>query len=136
MSFYTIVIIIAVCVLILCLVAVGLLMQRYNANVKFPPTQNPCPDGWMENGGNCVINGNVNTGFISNNVSSFVKNTHGIWTNQPSGGNIITKPLDGYTSVNFNDSKWNKGGSSVCSQKKWANQYGIAWDGVSNNNGC
>lgn len=133
MDFYTIVIIIAACFLILCLIAVGLLMQRYNAAANFPPAQNPCPDRWDVNGQKCLINGNVNAGFISNNIPRFMNDTYGL---SSSKGNIITNPIDGYTSIDFNDTKWNKAGSALCSKKKWANQFGIAWDGVSNNTGC
>ena len=134
MDFYTIVIVIAVCVLILCLVGVGILMQRYNAVTKFPPVQNPCPDGWMVNGQSCLINGNVNTGFINNNISAFLSNTYGL--SNSNTANTIINPLDGYTSIDFNNTKWNSAGSSVCSKMKWATKYGIAWDGVSNNTGC
>ena len=133
MDFYTIVIIIAAIFLILCLVGVGLLMQRYNAATTFPPVQNPCPDGWMVNGQKCLINENVNTGFIKSNIPSFLNNTYGL---SNSKDEVVTNPLDGYTFVNFNDKAWNKSGSSICGQKKWANQYGISWDGVSNNTGC
>jgi hypothetical protein len=134
MDFYTIVIIIATCFLILCLIAVGLLMQSSNAATKFPPVQNPCPDGWMIKGQSCLIDGNTNIGYILDNTSSFNSMTYGL-TNSNSG-NTITNPLVGTTSINFNDKGWNRAGSSVCSQKKWANQFGIAWDGVSNNTGC
>lgn len=138
MSFFTIVIIIAACFLILCLVAVGILMQRYNASANFPPVKNPCPDGWTVNGEKCLITDNNNVGFIKNNVSNFVTNTPGLTTTNPSVPKDarITNPLDGYSSVDFNDITWNKGGSSICSQQKWANQFGITWDGISNSNGC
>ena len=135
MDFYTIVIIIAACFLILCLVAVGLLMQSNNAVINFPPVQNPCPDGWKVDGKNCIINSETNIGFINNNKSSFIDNTPGL-INSNGDKNTITDPLNGTTSIDFNDPKWNKGGSFLCSQQKWANQYGIAWDGVSNNTGC
>lgn len=138
MDFYGIVIIIASCFLIVCLIIMGLIMQRMNANNPFPPVVNPCPDSWEVKGNACVIPmTNSNIGTIPNQLTSFVKNTYGI-NDYPYSqfGSNVTNPLDGTTTIDFNDSGWNSSSSAICSKKSWASTYGISWDGITNNNGC
>jgi hypothetical protein len=58
------------------------------------------------------------------------------------GGNVFTN--DGtkahyYIQFQNNDASWNKlypGLSVRCAKRKWANDRGILWDGVTNFNGC
>ena len=40
--------------------------------------------------------------------------------------NVISQFID------FSDPKW----KGICDKKKWANENGIVWDGVSNYNSC
>jgi hypothetical protein len=140
MDFYGVVIIIATCFLIVCLIIMGLIMQKINKDNPFPPTMNPCPDSWEVKGNGCVIpalSTNTNIGTINNQLESFKKDTYGL-NDYPYGqsGTKVTNPLGGTATINFNDAGWNSSGSTVCSQKKWASTYGISWDGVTNNNGC
>jgi len=66
--------------------------------------------------------------------STFVQNTPGL---NPVGS---TGNPAGAVMVKFSDPKWSaapySGMTSICAQKKWASQYGINWDGVSNYNSC
>jgi len=105
-----IVVVIAVLLLILCLTGVGILMGYQNANLVFPPSQNTCPDGWMATGKVCT----APDGF----------NIQGIDPSQ--GFNQSTR------SVDFGNAAW----TNVCDKKKWANKYGVDWDGVSNYTKC
>ena len=50
---------------------------------------------------------------------------------------LTTTSTPGYdemgNTIDFDDAKWYTG---PCMKKKWANQYNIVWDGVSNYNDC
>jgi hypothetical protein len=136
MGFYTVIVIIAACFLIFCLIVVGIIMNNSTNLLPFPPVQSPCPDNWIVNKGNCLI-GNTNIGTISNNISSFTQNTYGIYDSSTGyKGTSILNPLNGSTTINFKDSNWANAGSTACGQKKWSNQFGISWDGISNSTGC
>ena len=129
MSFYTIVVLIASIILILCLIVMGLLMQKSKSKFVFPPTSNPCPDNWKVKGNLCLIpSGNVGK-ITSSNINTFMTDTPGI---ENIGGNS----LDGQTTIDFGNSGWTSNGISVCKKQKWANMYDITWDGISNNNTC
>lgn len=141
MDFYGIVIIIATCFLIVCLIIMGLIMQKMDNANPFPPVINPCPDNWPVKGNVCGIPSNNNLGNINENKDAFLRETHGIsdLTNGPAQkGTNVTAPTGGTAVINFNDteSDWGKSGSSICGKKTWARKYGITWDGVSNNTGC
>jgi len=132
-KFYLIVLSIAAILLILILTYVGLLMRAANAStVGFPPVIASCPDYWASgiDVSSCAIpaQGSKNTGSIYD-----VRNNNALSLN--------TTNTPGYAAVNkdvvFSDPGWSSGGSNpMCAQKKWANQYGIQWDGISNYNGC
>lgn len=122
MSFYIIVLIIAIIILILALTSVGLLIGRLNSSKTFPPSASDCPDYWVvnESNGYCTI---------------------------PTGDLAVNNPASGYTTadtyglssgaINFTDAGWkNKGISELCEKKKWANKYNVLWSGVSNYNSC
>jgi hypothetical protein len=118
MSFYTIVLIIAIIILILALTAVGLLLGRLNTSKTFPPSASNCPDYWIVNSdGSCAIPTITNvptTGYSSTD-------TYGLSSN----------------SIKFTDAGWkNQGISELCAKKKWANKYNVLWSGVSNYNSC
>lgn len=120
-SFYLIVVAIAVFLLILCLTGVGILMGYQNANLIFPPSASTCPDGWTTVANSCTI--------PAGKYSSRLK--PGTSTN-----------YDGYTqAANPADTDGNRGSFdfsnwAICDKKKWANQFNINWDGVSNYTKC
>jgi predicted metalloprotease len=118
-SFYTTVVIIAVILLILCLIAVGVMLQKSGEEKPFPAQNNPCPDGWGVNEkGNCILpTNNVNTTTADKLVSTSGKTTDDIWEKIGSHYKI-------------------KDSASICDKKKWANDNVIIWDGISNYNQC
>jgi hypothetical protein len=122
MSFYIIVLIIAIIILILALTSVGLLIGRLNSSKTFPPSASDCPDYWVvnESNGSCTI---------------------------PTGDLAVNAPASGYSTtdtygllsdaIKFTDAGWkNEGISELCAKKKWANKYSVLWSGVSNYNSC
>ena len=66
MNFYLITFIVGLFFLILCLVGIGLLMQKQSVNVKYPSQPNTCPDLWTitSDSINCSV-GNTNIGNLS-----------------------------------------------------------------------
>jgi len=120
MSFYFIVLIIAIIILILALTSVGLLISRLNASKKFPPSATNCPDYWVINtDGSCTIPSGTNAPASGYTTA----NTPGISSSRDN--------------INFNDAKWkDQGTSELCAKKKWANTYNVIWNGVSNYNAC
>ena len=134
MDFYGIVIIIATCFLIVCLIIMGLIMQNMRDKTPYPPVANPCPDNWEVKGNACLIV-NTNAGLIGTDKTGFLNNTYGVYdTAKNLKGKDILDPLSGTTVVNFSDPGW--GDVNICSKKKWATVYNITWDGVTNNTGC
>ena len=129
--FYIIVSTIAIVLLALILTYVGLLMSRQqNVSTVFPPNSGKCPDYWTlaTDGSSCMIpvSGSKNVGSIYQGGNLLLDSRKGTYGLNPS-----------FTSINFSDAAWMTGGkSAICSQRKWANQYGIIWDGVSNYNSC
>jgi hypothetical protein len=159
-SFQKIVLGISVFLLILILIGVGLMMSMQNSNKVFPPIQQPCPDGWNsdssgncyfvgKNGGSAILsNGTINSSTGSKVVSqyplypatnkngmiSFASGNYsfGIPSNPPLNNSITNTVI-----FNTNDPAWtNQGGTNICAQQKFANQYSIYWDGISNTNQC
>ena len=131
--FYIIVLSTAVILLILLLTYIGIQMTRNSANgsIAFPPKVSSCPDYWsagLSDSSACMIPyyKSVNTGGLYDTSGNLRLN------------NASTYGLNSTNySIDFTDLGWTKGGNNAkCTQKKWANQYGLVWDGVSNYNGC
>lgn len=122
LSFYTIVIIIAIIILVIGLTIIGVTLTNKKNNIEFPDYQNACPDFWtLDSTGNiCKPNGmNEPLDIKVANAS-----THsGVVTNT---GNTKIE------SINISDEHW----VSVCDKASWAKKAGILWDGVTNNNTC
>ena len=113
-SFYTTVVIIAVILLILCLIAVGVMLQKSGEDKPFPAQNNPCPDGWGVNeNGNCILP----TNDVNTTTASKLNTANDIWEKIGSDYKI-------------------KDSASICDKKKWANDNVIIWDGISNYNQC
>lgn len=149
-SFYLIAVIIAVVFLIICLTTVGILMKYQNAGQTFPPSAQPCPDGWnVGSDGSCGINlsTSLNKGRLtaisgsdlSSNSPYFNSYTFSSAYTNPVSASVYVNPatnksatLVGDLNINFSlpNAKW-----TTCQQKNWANRYGIEWDGISNYNG-
>ena len=118
--FYFITIATAIFLLIIMLTYVGLRMSYPTASdTIFPPSSNICPDTWaFSDTSGCIVPTNgINNGAITFTAS----NTPGFTA----------------TGINFNDDGWTAAGTStICAKKKWANQAGINWDGITNYNQC
>ena len=121
--FYNIVVIVAIVILILCLIAVGIMLQKKNEETIFPEKVSPCPDGWevtSDGGCNVPAPGHRN---LPDDSSTFNYDTK-IW-NDTNGSVDIT-----YT----NGSTIYLAETSRCNKKKWAKDNSIIWDGASNYN--
>lgn len=122
LSFYTIVIIIAIVILIIALTIVGVTLSKNQNTAPFPDYQNTCPDFWSldSSGTTCKPPvSSINTP-APNKAAVAVKHDGIIHTN-----NVIT-------GIDISDSKW----IGVCDKSLWAKKAGIWWDGVTNNNTC
>jgi hypothetical protein len=129
--FYIIVLTVAVILLILTLTFLGIAMNKMNKETTvFPPTKSTCPDYWTTSTKDlsyCEVP-NSNSRNIGSIYASDGKN------------NLESKLTPGYDAnlnrIGFLHDDWSKGGTSTCNQQKWAKQYGVVWDGVTNYNGC
>jgi len=127
-KFQIIVLSIAVFILIIILTAIGLGLRNLKNKIVYPPIANQCPDYWP---------------VASDNVSCSIPlypNGKNIGTSYNSDGSIkftnSTVPGFNSSTINFNDPGWSANGSSTCNKQKWANQYQVVWDGISNYNSC
>jgi hypothetical protein len=110
-SFQTIVLGIAIIFLIIILVFIGYSLSSSKSAKTWPPKVVNCPDYWTEteSASENTITCNANS---DNNIGTY-NNT---FTDEY--GEIIT-------TYNYDKTK------SLCEKYKWANQYKIAWDGIS-----
>lgn len=131
-QFYVIVITTVVVLLIVILTYIYVyVINDDDKKIKFPPTENKCPDNWEENEhGHCVI-----PDIDHSNFSQIAKNDINRYSQQ-----ILSL---GY---GFYDSSGNKttgtpysidfSGVKTCSEggkQRFTRVLGISWDGVSNN---
>ena len=85
-------------------------------NINYPPLPNNCPDYWANTGNLCLLNpANIGTFDISNS---------------PLPPGFDAKQMG----INFNDGGWSKWATTgaLCAKQKWANQFSIVWDGITN----
>ena len=140
--FYIIVLSIAVIFLIVILTLIGILMkQSKKTGGTFPPIVNNCPDYWVissSDGKSCTIPTKPSITDIQKNAG----NLYGTDTELDitDTGSFPTK-TPGFTTtgstIDFTDEAWSsQGKTSTCAQKQWAQKWGIAWDGITNNNTC
>ena len=157
-TFQKIVLGISVFLLILILI-IFVIMLRYNkTSYVFPPIQQDCPERWAaDSSGNCYFKGKNGGSLVlpdgkltvrrndkSANPIYPATNLNGNITFESNAnpfGTITSAPLDDSVSntviFNSKDSAWSSnGGQSICGKQKFANQYSIYWDGVSNTNQC
>ena len=148
--FYIIVTVIAIILLILILTIIGIAMRYQDKNTVFPPVANDCPDFWTiaSDGKSCSIpsDGKKNVGKMydpdTNSTNRNIKlkpvtkdntNTYTFPTYTPGTNGITTAA----STINFTDDAWSsQGQTAICAKKKWAINWGITWDGVTNYNSC
>lgn len=129
-TFYTLVVVIALVILIGVLIFLAMQIDDSKQEKAFPPVQSDCPDYWNKVGTSCYIpvdgSNHPNTGTIRDGGSLLLTPT-----NTP-GLNYSSIPL----SIDMAATGWSSTSTSICGKKQWANTYGIEWDGVSNYNDC
>lgn len=122
LSFYTIVIIIAIVILVIALTIVGVTLTNKKNTIPFPDYQNICPDFWkLESDGNTCTPPSSNLNTPPPNKAAVAVKHDGV----ASVTNVIS-------SIDVSDDKW----TSVCDKSSWAKKSNILWDGVTNNNTC
>jgi len=125
LSFYTIVVIIAIIILVIALTIIGVTLTSKRNNKVFPDYQNMCPDFWTFD-----ISGNKCTPPISGMNSplsnKLTASTTHIGVTISEGNNKTIQSID------LSEDKW----VSICDKASWAKKVGILWDGVANNNTC
>lgn len=164
--FYVIVLSIAVIFLILILTLIGILMkQSQKKGATFPPIVNNCPDYWVlaSDGKSCTIPTKTSSTTEKNAGNLYgsdlildikyktsykttkpdydpVTATYSFPTYTPGLAytpGIIGKDSTVGSTIDFTSEAWSaQGKTSTCAQKQWAQQWGIAWDGITNNNTC
>jgi hypothetical protein len=129
--FRTIVLSVAVIVLILLLTVVGLILGKQSSNKTFPPEYTDCPDYWTFNTDSSMckipsygLKTSLNVANVYDKRGKMLLNS----SNTPG----FTRDASNNVYVNFKDSAW----GGVCNMKKWSNENGVVWDGVSNFNTC
>lgn len=146
-SFYTIIVIVAVIILIIALTIVGITLAKKQNNIHFPEFQTACPDFWTVSAdtGKCIPNENNNsmkvTTFVNHSDVMRRFNHKGVTIEEakPTAavrGNGSTVPEKTgsakVTEIDISEDNW----VSVCDKSTWAKNAGILWDGVTNNNTC
>jgi len=141
-QFYVIVITTVVVLLIVILTYIYVyVINDDNKKIKFPPTENKCPDNWEENEhGRCIIPQSDHSNFgqplyagpsIGNltGKNKFLLFNRGGYGFYDSGNNKIDG-LDGEPdTIDFSGVKTcSEGGKHI-----FTRVFGISWDGVSNN---
>jgi hypothetical protein len=132
-TFHIIVLSVATVALILILIFVGVLLSKGDTNAAFPPSYGMCPDYWEidASSNKCLIPNIQTTKLNIGNMYDTDETLKDAITYTPGYGydisnNVITQYID------FSDPKW----KGQCDKKKWANENGIVWDGISNYNSC
>jgi hypothetical protein len=106
-GFQKIVLIIMFILLIIVLVLVGITLYKKNTNQVWPPNIGDCPDFWLDmsgNGSRCV-----NVKDLGTCNGSVAKGEH--------------------LTMDFSVAPY-IGSSGNCAKYNWANDCGIAWDGI------
>ena len=107
-----------------------MLITKARESTVYPPGALNCPDYWVEStnaAGDILcmadMSNRTNVGDLSGNDATLNFSEDG-W--DVSGGFLDY----GSDDLSF------PGYSITCKRRKWANTYGVQWDGISNYNGC
>ena len=111
-SFNSIVLQIATLILIVLLIIIGIAMYYSAKNAEYPPVIGECPDYWNVSK---EENKNICKNILKINPKSVSEN-------------------DSCNKVNPVNFKGLTDKDTVCNKYKWANNCGIIWDGITNNN--
>ena len=141
-QFYVIVMTTVVVLLIVILTYINVyVINDDDKKIKFPPTENKCPDNWEEDEhGHCVIPDSNHSNFgqplyagpsigTLSGKTKFLRFNRGGYGFYDSNNDKITGPTGTLHSIDFSDVK-----TCVEGGKYWFTRvFGISWDGVSNN---
>jgi hypothetical protein len=144
--FYIIVTVVAIILLILILTIIGVAMKYQDKATVFPPVANDCPDFWTisSDGKSCTIPSNdkknIGSLYDTNNsiqMKSTINDTNNTYTFPTYTPGTNGNSTSGASTINFTDDGWSaQGQTAICAKKKWAVNWGISWDGVTNYNSC
>jgi hypothetical protein len=141
-SFYWAVLVIAVLALIAALTYVGILMTYYTGtSTTYPPVASSCPNLWSlsDNNPNACVIPSVSSPNIGTIYTGTTLNLSAPNESDPLVGSDKTPGLgqeSGVNLIDFTDAKWGSTSAATCAKKRWADQYGLFWDGVTNYNDC
>lgn len=147
-NFYLITVIIAVIILIIALTFIGLALKKSIEDNALTIYSNPCPDYWKLQDGEkakCLIPNSL-FGHTPKNIGALTLSGDNYDLSDTSMNSItryirdsapVTTTDGSYYVMDMTSSKWTDssgyvGYSLSCAHKKWANDLGISWDGVSN----
>jgi len=124
-SFYTIVTIIAIVLLILALVIIGVSIRNNSLKDEFPDYQYICPDTWklQDDQKTCVPSKQQLNNPDLNSVTRKSINHPGV---------TLTSDSNKIASIDLTTDSW----SSLCEKTRWAKSNKIMWDGIANSNTC
>lgn len=105
MNFYKFISLLAIVVLIVCLAFVATALQTSSSDNVFPPHISECPDFYVKNeNGECVAQYDL------------------------SGESCKSHNFSTYINPGMGQN------SAICQKKQWAENCGVNWDGITNNN--
>jgi len=157
--------VIALVVLLVILTMIGIIISKGNKSKTYPPVQNECPDYWEQGAKGTLIDGKTPGSTVVTDYCKYPGSDKTNSGNKPfssglkdttagpnsanwnpivnSIGGVTVKNSSGvdefYIQLQNNDAKWTTMYPKLsvrCAKRKWANDNGIVWDGVTNYNGC
>jgi hypothetical protein len=146
-SFYTIVTIIAIVLLVIALTIIGISITNNSRTNTFPDYQYSCPDFWTLSDDNktCMAPPGINNPTIATLKpkkpadQQLFPNMNSIRPDQdsPAIQNYKAKGIELNTnntikSIDISDATW----PALCSKVAWATTNNILWDGVGQTNSC
>ena len=133
-SFYTIVTIIAIVLLIIALTIIGLSIKNNVRTNKFPDYQYTCPDFWNLSSDSkiCMAPPNVNNPQVQTTSGGYPNK----YSLRPDGQRLdgvrLNTEGDRIVSIDISSEIW----PSTCSKVKWSKTNKILWDGITQSNEC
>lgn len=139
-AFQTTSLAIALVILVLCLIVIAIILAKTTG--KYPPTVDACPDYWSTSNylnpsaecnksefGCCSDYATPKSDADGTNCPIKCYNTHKLGTTSSTGASI---PME----MNFSSDVYT-GSTGLCNKQKWASQFGVTWDGITNvGNAC
>jgi hypothetical protein len=130
---------IAIVILVVSVGAMGMVLAKTDG-YPYPPTVDVCPDYWTtissaelsstcteSEYGCCSDHVTLKTDADGSNCAAKCFNTHKLGTTSANCPNI---PME----MNFSGDEYT-GANGSCNKKKWANNCGLTWDGITNMTG-